>query len=393
MISQRTGVVIAGALVNFCLGIFYAWSVFADGLIKELGWTRAEAMFPYTLELLVFSIAMVFGGWFQDRFGPKLGIVLSGTFAGFSFILCAFVATPLGVALIFGFMFGAAVALGYSAVMANMIRWFPPRQRGTVTGIVLMSLGASALFWSPVVNHLISSFGIIRAFTICGFTLLITINLAALAMSVPEKGILPLAEADLLAIPAKSSLSVIIMKPAFITIWLMIGLSSGIGTMFIAHLVQIAELNFNISWGYILVSLFALTNATGRMAGGVFCDRTGYRRNLKVALFLMLAAMLVYLSGLGWPALVLGTSLLGLSYGSLYTSYPNIIAGIFGSDNFGLAYGLAFTAVGIIGGMGPIFAATFAQLTNSYVPTFILGFVGTLFCFYLASNLQRKTPA
>ncbi len=393
MISKRTGVVLAGALVNFCLGIFYAWSVFADGLIKELGWTRAEAMLPYTLELLVFSIAMVFGGWFQGRFGPKLGIVISGTFIGISFILCAFVATPLGVALIFGFIFGAAVALGYSAVMANIISWFPPKKRGTVTGIVLMSLGVSALFWSPVVNLLISNFGIINTFVICGITQLVTINLAALSISPPSKAPLFGKEDEPPAITVNSRWTEIVREPSFLTIWLLIGISSGTGTMFIAHLVQIAELNFNIGWGYILVALFAATNAAGRMIGGVLCDRVGYRRNLKVALFMMLAAMISYLSGLGWPALILGTLLLGLSYGSLYTSYPNIIAGIFGSDNFGLTYGLAFTAVGIIGGLGPISAASLAQMTNSYYPTFIIGLLASLVCFYLLFILKHKTTA
>jgi MFS transporter, OFA family, oxalate/formate antiporter len=390
MILRRTGVVIAGALVNFCLGIFYAWSFFADGLIKELGWTRSAAMFPYTLELLVFAMTMVFGGWFQDRFGPRRGIIISAILIGLSLIMCAVTATPTGVTFFFGIIFGSAVAFGYSAVMATMIRWFPPQQRGMATGIVLMTLGAAALFWSPLVTLLIRQYGIINAFLVCGITLLVTINLSALAITDPPADIKVPDNNQKLRNPVKSGWQVILRMPSFIIIWLLVGLSSGVGTMFIAHLVQIAELNFNISWGFILVSLFALTNAIGRFTGGILCDRIGYQHTLKVALSFMVAAMLSYLSGWGWPILVLGTLLLGLSYGGLYTSYPNTIAGIFGPNNFGLAYGLVFTAVGIIGGMGPLFAAALAQLTNSYYPIFTLGLIVSLFCFYLVFLLRRK---
>ncbi|MGM0688653.1 MAG: hypothetical protein ACQESO_03620 [Bacillota bacterium] len=54
MLTKGEKVTLAGSVINFCLGIFYAWSVFADGLIKEFGWNKAEATFTYTLELLVF---------------------------------------------------------------------------------------------------------------------------------------------------------------------------------------------------------------------------------------------------------------------------------------------------------------------------------------------------
>jgi len=76
-------------------------------------------MFPYTLELLVFSIALIIGGHYQDRFGPRGGIVLSGMFSGLGLILCALTASPLGIALSFGVVFGGAAAFGCSCGNAN----------------------------------------------------------------------------------------------------------------------------------------------------------------------------------------------------------------------------------------------------------------------------------
>ncbi len=394
MINKGVKVALAGSTVNFCLGIFYAWSVFADGLISELGWSKSAAMFPYTLELLVFSIAMIFGGRFQDRFGPRRGIMFSGLFTSLGMVLCALTATPLGVTLSFGLVFGISAAFGYSAVTPAVISWFPPGKRGLVTGLILMSLGAAALVWAPVINLLVSRFGILNTFMWCGLFLFIAIFTASrIVVMNPALEEQP-ADHQLPALMQPESNEkiwlTIIRRPSFRVLWLLVGISTGVGFMFIGHLVQVAELNYNISWGYVLVSVFALTNALGRLAGGVLCDRIGYIGNIRVALGIMLFSMLLFLSGLGSPALVAATFLLGLSYGSLYTSFPVIVADLFGLKNFGINYGMAFTSIGIVGSTGPLIAAFLAELSGSYYPAFILGSAAALVCFYLVSDLEKK---
>ena len=391
--TEGVKVTLAGSLVNFSLGIFYAWSVFANGLIKELGWSKSEAMFPYTLELLVFSIAMIFGGRFQDRFGPRRGIVLSGCFTGLGLILCALTANPLGATLSFGIIFGGAAAFGYSAVTPAVIRWFPPAKRGLVTGIVIMSMGAAALVWAPIVNLLIREIGVINTFFFCGVLLFLLINLAARAIAVPARQDQPLEKTGLVYGSCESNWRATITLPSFRILWVMIGLSTGVGAMFIGHLVQIAELNYQVTWGYLLVSLFAASSALGRLAGGAMCDRIGYVGNLRLTIVLMVVSMLLYLSGWSWPALITATALLGLSYGSMYSSFPTIVGTLYGLDNFGINYGLLFTAVGLVGSLGPLFAAYFAELTNSYYPTFILGLLAALTCLFLLAKLKKKTLA
>jgi MFS transporter, OFA family, oxalate/formate antiporter len=393
MIAKRTGVLIAGALVNFCLGIFYAWSVFADGLIKELGWAKSTAMLPYTLELLTYAVAMIVAGWFQDRYGPRRGVMVSGILAGLSLILCGLTATPAGVTLSFGVVFGTASAFGYSAVTPAVIRWYPPEKRGLVTGIVLMSLGSSALIWSPLVNYLVFNLGVKNAFLICGSLLLLIVNIAARFIDVPEGEKEYRKQVALKRFTSNGEWRISLRSPQFRIIWLMIGLSSGVSIMFVGQMVQIAELNYQVAWGFILVSIFAGTNAAGRLIGGIFCDRFGCINNLKIGITMMILSMLLYLSGIGNGVLVLATILLGLSYGSLFTSYPLMISTIFGLANFGLIYGVSFTSLGLIGGLGPLLSAFLAQLTNSYYPTFIIGLLASLACLYLLSILKHKTEA
>lgn len=390
MLSKGVRVTVAGSFINFSLGLFYAWSVFAAGLINGLGWTKAQAAFPYTLELLTFSVCMVFAGRFQDKVGPRKGATLSGIFTGAALILCALFLTPLGISLSFGVLFGAAAAFGYSAVTPAAVKWFPPEKRGLVTGIVLMSLGAAALIWAPLLNLLIENIGLARTFWACGLFLLGAITFAAQLLTVP-------AESDILSAGQREASAALpsgwretIRHPAFIILWVMMGLSIGAGLMVIGHLVQLAQLNYHLSWGYLLVSAFALSNTLGRFSGGLLCDRVGYLKIMQGAMVVMAAAMLIYLSGWGWLALVTATVFIGLSYGILYSCFPTAVAHLFGMENFGVNYGLLFSAVGLAGGLAPLAAAAMADRSGSYNPAFLLGMAAALVCLLLSRALPAK---
>jgi OFA family oxalate/formate antiporter-like MFS transporter len=169
LLNRGTKVALAGAFINFSLGLFYAWSVFAEGLIRDYGWSKAAAAFPYTFELLVFSIAMIFTGRFQDRVGPRRAATICGLFTGTALFICSFAIHPVGLTLLFGLLFGCAAAFGYAAATPAALKWFPPGKRGLITGVVIMPMGAAALVWSPVVKFLLSEVGVRGAFRLCGF--------------------------------------------------------------------------------------------------------------------------------------------------------------------------------------------------------------------------------
>ncbi|HKN19525.1 MAG TPA: hypothetical protein VJW95_06995, partial [Dissulfurispiraceae bacterium] len=85
-------VTFAGTAINLCLGILYAWSVWAAALINvkqagqpmtgiNEGWTyltNAEAATPFSLCVIIFAIFMILGGRIQDKYGPKVGATLGG---------------------------------------------------------------------------------------------------------------------------------------------------------------------------------------------------------------------------------------------------------------------------------------------------------------------------
>lgn len=393
MLYRGTKVALAGAFMNFSLGLFYAWSVFAEGLIAELGWSRAQAVFPYTLELLVFSIAMIFAGRFQDRMGPRRAVTISGLFTGSTLIGCAFVTHPIGLTLLFGLLFGSAAAFGYASATPAALKWFPAEKRGLVTAVVIMPMGAAALAWSPLVKLLLGKIGLRGAFIVCGLFLMVAITLAARAIAVPENQDSAAGAVEEGAPAAGVNWRRLLGDPAFILLWLMLGLSTGTGHMFAGQLAQVARLNYQVPWGYLLVSLFALASTLGRLAGGLLCDRVGYLRNIRLALLFLGGAMLVFFCGRGGPALVAATLLLGTGYGSLYTSFPTATGHLFGLADFGFVYGVLFTAMGVAGFAGPLAAAALADRSGNYNPAFMIGLVAVLLCFLLSFLIKRFLAA
>ena len=77
---------IAGILMMLCIGNVYAWSVFAKPLWKE-GFDPAQTTFAFQMSIVIFTIAMIFAGRWQDKAGPRPVAVFSGIMVGLGFIL------------------------------------------------------------------------------------------------------------------------------------------------------------------------------------------------------------------------------------------------------------------------------------------------------------------
>ena len=387
MLSNGVKVTIAGSVINLFIGTFYSWSVFAGGLIHELGWTRTQASLPYTVEVLAFAVMMVVAGRIQDRFGARKASVISALLVGFSLILCSLFPVPLGLTLFFGLVYGTGAAFGYAAVTPAAMKWFPPEKRGLVTGFVVMSLAAGSLFWPTIISALLGKYGVVQTFFLWG--LLLLAGMLIMASFISEPRIDP-AEAAGKTAAARLPWEKIFTHPTFVLLWLMMGLAAGTGLMVVGHLVQIAELDFRVKGGFILVSLFALFNMGGRFSGGLITDRLGYEKVLLFSFLMSLVSMLLFLVTASWPGLVLGTVFLGLSYGSIFTAFPAAIVNTFGLYDFGAYYGLLFTALGIGGSLGPFLAGTLADYFGTYNMAFVLGMGAALLALALLSRLGRQ---
>lgn len=378
-------VAIAGTSINFLMGISYTWSIFAGGFVREFGWSQAQAALPYTVFIFCYAFMMVIAGRIQDQLGPRMVITAGSFFLGGAFILSSIYLTPYGVAIIWGLFYGIGFACCYASVTPAALKWFPVHRKGLVTGLVVTGAGLSAFVMAPTVNLLVGE-GVERAFLIIGIVLLTGVIILAQFVSNPPD-----------TNPQKTQRGEaeqwyhIFKFPQFYMLWIMFCFMTGMGITFVTHMNRIVEVHTSFEKGYIMVALFAFFNAAGRLVVGFLSDLVGRRRAMVIVFSTTTITMFftLYIQS----ALMMGVaiSVLGLTYGGLYSLFPAAAVSYFGESNFGLNLGLIFTGLGV-GGLFPLLAGYLFEHHGNFTSTFmLLGAAGLLSV--ILSLIIKKPPS
>ncbi|MCR4310727.1 MAG: MFS transporter [Deltaproteobacteria bacterium] len=82
---------VAGALaMNLPLGALYAWSILALSLENEIGWSRTETSWVFTIAVFVFGLSFILAGRLQDKKGPFWISVIGGVLYSVGWILATY---------------------------------------------------------------------------------------------------------------------------------------------------------------------------------------------------------------------------------------------------------------------------------------------------------------
>jgi OFA family oxalate/formate antiporter-like MFS transporter len=87
-----------------------------------------------------------------------------GIFLGLGLIASSLVRSPFMMLITFGVIGVLGIGLGYSATTPPSIKWFPPAQKGLITGLVVSGVGLAAVYISPLTDRLIKTAGIQQTF-------------------------------------------------------------------------------------------------------------------------------------------------------------------------------------------------------------------------------------
>ena len=148
----------------------------------------------------------------------------------------------------------------------------------------------------------------------------------------------------------------ILRTPLFYLLWAMYAFASGAGLMIIGNITTIAKLG-KIEAGFILVALLAVGNAAGRIVAGMLSDRIGRLWTMCIIFLFQAGLMMALRTGLAdMTAFVVVSMLLGFNYGACLSVFPSAVKDNFGLRNFGINYGLVFTAWGVGGFVFPLLA-------------------------------------
>jgi OFA family oxalate/formate antiporter-like MFS transporter len=365
-------VTFAGLGINLALGILYTWSVVSKGLPDD--WTQSDRSLPYSVACLVFCIIMVPAGRMQDRLSPRLVATLGGVLVGIGMILCGMWSTLAGFVIGFGILAGAGIGFGYASATPPAVKWFPKAKTGLIAGLVVSGFGLASVYASPLTKWLIGAYGLSNAVLFLGIAFLVVVVVLAQLLVTPPAGFLaePAAPAAAAGTMVKKEdfLPAEMLKTwQFYLLWFMYACGSGAGLMIISKLAAIAKIQVSIETGFVLVATLAIGNGAGRIVAGMLSDKLG--RKITMFIFFVLQAVSIFLLSMAHEDTILAnigvlgvlSALIGANYGSNLSLFPSITKDFYGLKNFGMNYGLVFTAWGVGGfvlslAMGKVYDAT-----------------------------------
>ena len=111
----------------------YGWTFFVPDIQKKFGWDRASIQLAFTLFVLFETWLVPIEGWFVDKYGPRLVVLIGGILCAIGWAINAEATTLNGYYL---GMIVAGIGAGgvYGTCVGNALKWFPDK-RGLAIGL------------------------------------------------------------------------------------------------------------------------------------------------------------------------------------------------------------------------------------------------------------------
>ena len=407
--NKGWSVTFSGTGINLALGILYTWSIFKGaikGSIEKGGpgsfqWDLASLNDPYAICCLVFAFAMILAGKCQDRFGPRVTAFMGGILVSIGFIWIS-QTTSYAIWIIgFGILAGTGIGFGYSAATPPALKWFPPARTGLIAGLVVSGFGLASVYIAPLSQYLLGIWGLQKAMLFFGIAFLVVVCGLSMLLVNPPVGYVPQSSVAKAGQPAPAPKKQSDAKPsemmrtrAFYTIWLIFFIGAGAGLMIIGSVAGMAQKSMG-HLAFIAVAILAIGNAGGRIIAGMISDKIGRKATLLIMLTFQGVLMLIAIPIVGTATtsgivIVILATLLGFNYGTNLSLFPSLTKDSWGLKNFGINYGLVFTAWGVggfvMGRLSQMLYASSGSYTSSFITAAVLLFAGAL----LTLTLQGK---
>lgn len=389
-LPNRWVIATAAFLMQLALGAVYAWSVFLKPVIKLYQVTQPQANLTFTLALVALGVTAGFGGYFNNRFGPRAIATVGGILYGLGIILSAFAAPNLIVLyLTYGILGGIGLGLGYIVALAMLIKWFPDR-RGFITGLAVAGFGAGAAITGPIAaNWLIPSLGVGNTFLWLGIAyLVIVVGAAQFFHTAPEgyapAGWVPSARQQADRSVREYTLPEALRLPRWYLLWLILALNVTAGAALISVASPLAQTFTHVTPGVasIIVIVISIFNGAGRLFWGWLSDAIG-RPFAFLSMFVIQIITFALIPSIGvFAILLIPAAIVGLCYGGGFGTMPAFAADFFGAKNAGTIYGAMLTAWSAGAIVGPILIASFGTTKHpDYVtPLYIIAGIMLVSC-------------
>ncbi|MFO7188879.1 MAG: oxalate/formate MFS antiporter [Pseudomonadota bacterium] len=394
------GVVCMAMIAN----LQYGWTLFVEPIDNKYGWGRAAIQVAFTIFVLAETWLVPIEGWFVDKFGPRIVVLVGGILCGISWAMNAY-ADSLAILYFSAALGGIGAGAVYGTCVGSALKWFPDR-RGLAAGITAAGFGAGSALTIMPIAWMIKESGYEATFLWFGLGQGLIVILGALMLSAPkeDEGAKKV-KAEVQQTSRNYKPSEVLKTPVFWVMYFMFVMVAGGGLMATAQLASIAK-----DWGVadVPITILGLTlpcltfalaidrvlNGVTRPFFGWISDKIGREPTMFIA-FLLEAFGILALYHWGhnpWAFMIL-TGLVFFAWGEIYSLFPSTSADTFGSKFAAANAGMLYTAKGTASLLVPV-SAWLAATTGGWYSVFVLAavmnFITAFMAMWVLRPMRRK---
>ncbi|NEX63333.1 MFS transporter [Noviherbaspirillum galbum] len=365
--------------------LYYAFSVLAPDMQRELGW-RAEPLFgAFSWSLLIAGLIATPAGILLDRHGGRPVMGLGSLIAGLGLFLLSQVQSMGSYFVAWGVIGIAMAMVLYEAAFATINREFDTGARKGISTLTLFGGLASTVFW-PVTLHLNGEVGWRDTYLFYAALHMVLCMPAHLLLSNRGKR-LPKAVAA--AGKRSHTLSEAVRHPMFWKLALAFATNAFIFSALSVHLIPLVQrLGHAAGTAVFFATLIGPMQVVGRIGEMVFAGRTQPQSVGKITFALLPTALgtLVLLGQHEW-VVALFCMLYGLSNGILTIVKGTVPQELFGRENYGAISGALAGPALVAKAAGPLAMAAMLEgvETVHHALLILLAAAIASFLFYLAA--------
>lgn len=344
MNKTRTLALISGALILFCLGIIYIWSIFNKPVSAFFG--GADVSYTFNIMLVTFVLGILIGGRIQDKKGPRLVVLVGGILFAAGILLSSVIPSnqPVLFAVFYGGLAGFGVGMAYTSALSCIQKWFPDR-RGLASGVLVSAFGVSTVAFGPLASNMLTTWNlsINSTLQILAIVFFVVVIIFVWFIKNPPEGYMADFKPKSKAV---SSTNEQFSPSESLKTWQMYFVIVCMAMLTLSYFILIPKVtalsstvkDFN-SLAVLTVSLSGVASVAGRLVMPILSDYKGRKFAFMILFTVILASMaaLIFVTG---PICIAFIWAVAFCYGASAGVFPALTADYFGAKNMGANYGL-----------------------------------------------------
>lgn len=378
----------------------YGWTYFVNPMADANGWSLAGIQVAFSLFVLTETWLIPVEGWFVDKYGPRLVVMVGGIIVALGWALNS-VATTLPLLYAGAIVSGIGAGCVYGTCVGNALKWFGDR-RGLAAGLTAGGFGAGAAATVIPIISSIETYGYQATFLWFGIGQGVIILALSPFLRAPQPGQAPASKKKVIGQSARNYAPTEMLKtPLFWVLYLMFVMVAAGGLMATAQLGPIAR-DFGLDKTQVV--LFGIAGTTLVMAGiidnilngvarpffGWVSDNIGREPTMFIAFTGGAAAMwgLTQYGHEPWSFVLLFGAVY-FTWGEIYSLFPATCTDAFGAKFAATNAGLLYTAKGTAAILGGPLAAWAVSLSGGWESVFWVSAVMDLAAAIMAITILK----